>query len=310
MATDSRRTPPSRRRRRPPWACSPRRPRLLALGRAARTARTLCSTCATSCSGNWSNGGLPDDRDRERLPDGPGRGRLRHLGHGHPRRGDGARDSASGWGASAANRELVRWIRAYNNGRPAAEQVRFAGFDGPLEITAAASPRQALHRTPRPASPPAWTQTCPCTTETLDRLIGADGRWTDPAAMTGPAASVGHSAEAGELRLLADDLVTLLDAPGPAPARGVLTGRLGPGAPVRPYRRPACCRYHHGMADPSPARHDPADERAGRDDGPQPPRRSPLAGPAFVHRPQLPSPAGPEQDADGRPAGGVVERRW
>src|SRR3989475_2624844 len=48
------------------------------------------------------------------------------------------------WGAFAANRELVRWMRAYNDGRPGSERLRFAGFDGPLEITGAASPRQAL----------------------------------------------------------------------------------------------------------------------------------------------------------------------
>jgi erythromycin esterase-like protein len=33
------------------------------------------------------------------------------------------------FGASAANRELVRWMRAYNDGRPASERLRFAGFD-------------------------------------------------------------------------------------------------------------------------------------------------------------------------------------
>ncbi|MYW21735.1 erythromycin esterase, partial [Streptomyces sp. SID2955] len=34
------------------------------------------------------------------------------------------------WGAFPANRELVRWMRAHNEGRPASEHVRFAGFDG------------------------------------------------------------------------------------------------------------------------------------------------------------------------------------
>jgi len=34
------------------------------------------------------------------------------------------------WGAFAANRELVHWMRAYNDGRPPSEQLRFAGFDG------------------------------------------------------------------------------------------------------------------------------------------------------------------------------------
>src|SRR5687768_7572629 len=42
-----------------------------------------------------------------------------------------------GFGASSANRELVRWMRTFNTGRPLTEQVRFAGFDGPLEMSAA-----------------------------------------------------------------------------------------------------------------------------------------------------------------------------
>src|SRR3954454_11467532 len=54
------------------------------------------------------------------------------------------RGFSHGFGASAANRELVCWMRAYNDGRPASERIHFAGFDGPLEITGAASPRQSL----------------------------------------------------------------------------------------------------------------------------------------------------------------------
>src|SRR3954447_25722773 len=49
-----------------------------------------------------------------------------------------------GWGAFAGNRELGRWMGAHNDGRPPQERVRFAGSDGPLEMAAAASPRQAL----------------------------------------------------------------------------------------------------------------------------------------------------------------------
>lgn len=63
-----------------------------------------------------------------------------------------------GWGASAANRELVRWMRAHNDGRPAPGRLRFAGFDGPLEITGAASPgRPSPHCTA--AFRPGWTPT-------------------------------------------------------------------------------------------------------------------------------------------------------
>jgi erythromycin esterase-like protein len=157
------------------------------------------------------------------------------------------------WGAFPANRELVRWMRAYNDARPASEQVRFAGFDGPLEITHAASPRQAL--TALHAYLTAWADPdlLPCTAETLDRLLGADDRWTDPAAMMDPSRSVGRTADAKQLRLLADDLVALLDALTPhlvavaSPDdrdRARLHGRTATGL----------LRYHFWMADASPSR--------------------------------------------------------
>ncbi|MFF3363959.1 erythromycin esterase family protein [Streptomyces misionensis] len=158
-----------------------------------------------------------------------------------------------GWGAFAANRELVRWMRAYNDGRPRSEQVRFAGFDGPLEMTGAASPRGALTALHGYLAERIDARLLPCTARTLDRLLGADDRWTDPAAMTDPARSVGRSAEAGQLRLLADDLVALLDAHAPHLAavsareewdRARLYGRTATGL----------LRYHHWTADPSPAR--------------------------------------------------------
>lgn len=63
------------------------------------------------------------------------------------------------WGAFAGNRELVRWMRAHNEGLPASEQVRFAGFDGPLEITGAASPGRPSSRS-TVSSPPTWTRSC------------------------------------------------------------------------------------------------------------------------------------------------------
>ncbi|MBP0453170.1 erythromycin esterase family protein [Kitasatospora sp. RG8] len=163
-----------------------------------------------------------------------------------------------GWGASAANRELVRWMRAHNaradhDGRPASERLRFAGFDGPLEITGAASPRQALTALHGYLSREVDADLLPCTAETVDRLLGADDRWTDPAAMTDPAQSVGRSAEAGQLRLLADDLVALLDAQTPHLLAATSPDDLDR---ARLYGRTATglLRYHHWMADTSPAR--------------------------------------------------------
>ncbi|MDQ1023214.1 erythromycin esterase-like protein [Streptomyces umbrinus] len=158
-----------------------------------------------------------------------------------------------GRGASAANRELVRWMRAHNEGRPESEQVRFAGFDGPLEIAAAASPRQTLTALHGYLTAQVDADLLPCTAETLDRLLGADDRWTDPAAMMDPSQSVGQSADAGRLRLLADDLVALLDAQTP---HLITTTSREDLDRARLYGRTATglLRYHHWMADTSPAR--------------------------------------------------------
>ncbi|WP_367123523.1 erythromycin esterase family protein [Streptomyces phytohabitans] len=183
-----------------------------------------------------------------------------------------------GWGASAANRELVRWMRAHNaradaEGRPASARVRFAGFDGPLEISAAESPRQALTGLYAFLAARLDADLLPCTEAALGRLLGADERWTDPAAMTDPSRSVGRSADAVELRLLADDLTTLLEAEAPhlsAPSGGGEAGGDGEHADAgrtegghadawdraRLYARTATglLRYHAAMADDSPSR--------------------------------------------------------
>ncbi|MFJ7154247.1 erythromycin esterase family protein [Streptomyces sp. NPDC101118] len=164
-----------------------------------------------------------------------------------------AQGISHGWGASPANRELVRWMRAHNEGRPASEQVRFAGFDGPLEMTAAASPRQALTALHGHLAAHVDADLLPCTAEALDRLLGADDRWTEPAAMMDPARSVGRTAEAGELRLLADDLAALLDER--TPELLAATSREAWDR-ARLYARTATglLRYHHWLADTSTGR--------------------------------------------------------
>jgi erythromycin esterase-like protein len=157
------------------------------------------------------------------------------------------------WGAYAGNRELVRWMRAHNAGRPPHERVRFAGFDGPLEITAAASPRQALTALHAYLTARLHADLLPCSAEPLEGLLGADDRWTDPAAMMDPSRSVGRTPEAQQLRLAADDLAALLDTELPT--------LLAASTPdewdrARLYARTASglLRYHFWMADPSPNR--------------------------------------------------------
>jgi erythromycin esterase-like protein len=164
-----------------------------------------------------------------------------------------ARGFSHEFGNSAANRELVRWMREHNDGRPAAEHVHFAGFDGPLEMAAAASPRQALTALHTYLADRVGAELLPCTGETLDDLIGADDRWTSPAAMMDPAQSVGRRPEAVRLRVLADDLVALLDAQTP---HLVAMSTEDEWDRARLYGRTATglLRYHYWLADTSPSR--------------------------------------------------------
>ncbi|HEY8475097.1 MAG TPA: erythromycin esterase family protein [Natronosporangium sp.] len=163
------------------------------------------------------------------------------------------RGLSHGFGDAAGNRELVRWLRSYNQGRPAAEQVHFAGFDGPLEITGAASPRQALTGLYGYLAARVDPELLPCDPETLDRLIGADDRWPNPAAMMDPGASVGRTPDAARLRLIADDLVALLDTELPRLAATSAPAEL---ELARLHGRTAIglLRYHRRMADRSPGR--------------------------------------------------------
>ncbi len=154
------------------------------------------------------------------------------------------RGFSHGFGASPANRELVRWMRSHNQEHGAG--LRFFGFDGPLEYWAA-SPRQALTALyalldgPLPGTV--------VTGGTLDALLGPDEQWSNEAAATDPSRSIGRSTDAQRLRLVADDLVALLDTQAPQLSaqdreRAALHGRTATGL----------LRYHHWMADASPAR--------------------------------------------------------
>ncbi|WP_327046906.1 erythromycin esterase family protein [Microbispora sp. NBC_01189] len=152
-----------------------------------------------------------------------------------------------GFGAYPANRELVRWMRAYNEEH--GETLRFFGVDAPLEISGAASPRQALTGLYGYLAERLDPSSLPCTPETLDELLGPDDRWANPAAAMDPSQSIGRSADAQRLRLIADDLVAFLDAHAPQLAGtdedlAALYGRTATGL----------LRYHHWIADTSPAR--------------------------------------------------------
>ncbi|WP_422769496.1 erythromycin esterase family protein [Plantactinospora sp. WMMC1484] len=154
------------------------------------------------------------------------------------------RGFSHGFGTSPANRDLVRWMRAYNEDHD--EKLRFFGFDGPLEYWAA-SPREALTGLHALLDGPLPRTVV--TSETLDALLGPDDRWSNEATATDPSRSIGRSADAQRLRLVADDLVALLDTQAPQLSaadreRAALYGRTATGL----------LRYHYWMADASPAR--------------------------------------------------------
>ena len=127
-------------------------------------------------------------------------------------------------------------MREWNDGRPHAERLTFHGFDAPLEIEGAPSPRRHLRagvRIPRPAR-----------SAEIDDLVGDEARWSDTAAIWEPGRSVGRSADAQRLRVLADDLLTELYLRAPLRSEGWQ-------AALRPRDvAVALLRYHAAAAAP------------------------------------------------------------
>ncbi|MFD9680271.1 erythromycin esterase family protein [Rhodococcus sp. NPDC059969] len=153
-----------------------------------------------------------------------------------------------GFGAVPGNRELVEWLREYNHGRAPADRVRFYGFDAPVEYSGAPSPRRALSAA-GDILPAAMR---PHSFDDIDLLLGQDTDWTNPAAMFDPAASIGDSDHARLLRIIADDLGSILRRAAPV---------LRPADPdgydlALAHARTAVglLRYHAAMASSAPDR--------------------------------------------------------
>jgi hypothetical protein len=124
----------------------------------------------------------------------------------HVRAGTGSLDTAMdegfshGWGAFDANRRLVAWMRAYNEGRPPEERLAFHGFDAPMETTSAPSPRRHLEH----------VRDYLGLDLDLAGLLGPDERWDSLGALMDADASPGATPEAARLRVIADDMRTAL----------------------------------------------------------------------------------------------------
>jgi erythromycin esterase-like protein len=103
-----------------------------------------------------------------------------------------------GFGEVEANRQLLAWIREYNE--TADEPLTFHGFDAPTEMFSAPSPRGYLEHVRDFLG------------LDVDISAGDDERWSRSEAILDPAESPGATAEARDLRILADDLLMTLDA--------------------------------------------------------------------------------------------------
>ncbi|TJZ73613.1 erythromycin esterase family protein [Rhodococcus oryzae] len=105
-----------------------------------------------------------------------------------------------GFGDLDANRQLVAWMRDYNENRPPTERLAFHGMDAPMENTSAPSPRRYLEH----ASDYLQLDL------DIAGLCGDDERWSRAEAVMDSAASIGATAGAERLRTTADDLLTTL----------------------------------------------------------------------------------------------------
>jgi len=112
-----------------------------------------------------------------------------------------------GFGNSPATRELIEWIRTFNASRD--NPISFYGFDAPMEMSGADSPRQMLanvldllDRVDESKNDDRRTR--------ITALLGNEADWSNPAAMMDPGKSIGLSPAATQLRIETADLISEL----------------------------------------------------------------------------------------------------
>ncbi|MEU4247738.1 erythromycin esterase family protein [Amycolatopsis sp. NPDC026612] len=140
-----------------------------------------------------------------------------------------------GLGEVDANRQLLAWLRQYNES--AGEPLTWHGFDAPTEMFSAPSPRAYLEH----------ARDYLGLVADIAALAGDDERWSRREAILDPAESPGATAEARELRVIADDLLVALH--GQAPRR--TADRDGwERAKVHATAGRGLLRYHAASAEP------------------------------------------------------------
>lgn len=144
-----------------------------------------------------------------------------------------------GFGELEFNRRLVGWMREHNEGRPAAEQVAFHGFDLSTEMMSAPSPRRYLES----------VRSYLGLDDDFEDLLGDDVRWSRTEAVMDWSQSVGATAEAGALRVIADDMLVELHVRAPE-LIGATSPREWNRARTQITAGLGLLRYHRELARP------------------------------------------------------------
>lgn len=114
---------------------------------------------------------------------------------------------------NSATREFLTWLREFNESSD--DPVRFYGFDAPLEMQAAPSPREYLLRLHRALAAVDPDRAGDDRARQIVEAAGDDAAWADDRGMHDARASVGRSQEAYRLRVIADDLCAELETAVP-----------------------------------------------------------------------------------------------
>jgi erythromycin esterase-like protein len=114
-----------------------------------------------------------------------------------------------GFGRLDANRELVEWMRAFNDDAKNRVKLRFYGFDSPTEMVGSDSPAQVLHFVLDYLAS-IDSDGIQVHRDRIDQLLGQDSDWENPEASFDPSKSIGLSPAATKLRIETEDLITEL----------------------------------------------------------------------------------------------------